>query len=571
MGGSFNLVTTLRLGASRLGALGLAALTLASCEPAAPPPEDPLDAGYVPVYHEVMTAYRDSARNVRNKEARARKTAADRARLEYFQDPEVAQAIEAARQAPEGTMDRARGDAYYREQLVASSWRADEKAEETRLLARLEEARTMSASWTSEDGSLTLSLDDAWSELAVRTAELSEDERTDLAEQFASHQMRLVNIDLQRLVELRNRVATRAGFNNYWEMALAGHGLTPAEVDTIIDEISTVVAPLNQAMVVAEQDASAETGLKRSFTNLPRLREAAGINGGEIDADRWFDGDLAEERITKAWADMGISTAGWTVFTGPSRYVRPGAFAFPTEPPKQVAIVMSVDRRWSLWPYEALAHEGAFAIWWTHLSPEVVDSPPLWGPPAPWFEGFAQFFERLVTEPAFTERYVPDLPAELRDDLARQRARDMLDMINDSLVRTAAERRLYESPENLTVLCDYVRIQRMGRVGTPEPPRSEDGLAYDSALLSPILWNYPAYSPNFLFSYMAEAWIYDAVVARVGEPVDNPKVGPLLVEKVIQGDPTVGIPERLEALLPGERTEPLAKYLERARLQPKSE
>jgi hypothetical protein len=54
------------------------------------------------------------------------------------------------------------------------------------------------------------------------------------------------------------------------------------------------------------------------------------------------------------------------------------------------------------------------------------------------------------------------------------------------------------------------------------------------------------------------------VVAQVGDPVDNPKVGPMLVEKVIQGDPSVAIPERLEALLPGARTAPLAKYLARA-------
>ena len=113
-------------------------------------------------------------------------------------------------------------------------------------------------------------------------------------------------------------------------------------------------------------------------------------------------------------------------------------------------------------------------------------------------------------------------------------------------------------------MAEYIRVQRMKRLGTPEPPMSEAGLPYDSALLSPILWNYPAYSPNFLFSYIAEAWIYDAVVAEVGEPVDNPKVGPMLVEKVIQGDPAVAIPDRLEALLPGERTAPLAKYLARA-------
>ena len=558
--GGFTMFVTPR----RMGALALAVLAGTACDPA--PAADPLDAAYVPIHHEVMTAYRDSARNVRNREARARRTAADRARLEYFQDPEVVAAIEAARAAPEGSEARARGDAYYREQLVASSWRPDEKEEETRLLARLEEARAQAASWTSQDGSVTVSLNDGWDSLAAEVADVDVAERQDLAEQYAAYQMRLVNIDLQRLVELRNRVATRAGFDTYWAMALAGHGLTPAEVDRMINEISAVVTPLNKAIVAAEEKAAAAAGIERSFIHQHQLRAAAGLDTETVDADRWFDGDLAEERITRALGDMGISTAGWSVFTGPSRYVRPGAFAFPTKPPERVAIVMSIDRRWSLWNYEALAHEGAFAIWWTHLSPEVVDSPPLWGPPAPWFEGFAQFFERLVTEPAFTERYVPDLPAELRDDLARQRARAMLGMINDSLVRTVAERRLYESPESLSLVCEYTLQQRMERVGSPEPPRSEEGLPYDPALLSPILWNYPAYSPNFLFSYMAEAWIYDAVVAQVGAPVDNPAVGPMLVEKVIQGDPAVGIPERLEALLPGDRSAPLAKYLERAAL-----
>jgi hypothetical protein len=560
MNGCFQLTRTLRT-----GMCGLAALALVACEPAAPK-GDPLDDGYVPVYREVMSAHRDSARNVRNREARSRKTTADKARLEFFQDPAIVKAIQTARTAPEGSIERARGEAYYREQLVASAWRPDEKEEETRLLARLDEARAQSASWTSPDGALTLSLNDGWSELASKTATLSDAVRSDLAVQFASHQMRLVNLDLQRLVELRNRVATRAGFKNYWEMSLVGQGLTVEEVERLIEEIGGVVAPLNKAVMAAELKAAEAAGVGRTFVNRPQLRESAGLTSGEVDADRWFDGDLAEERITSALSDMGIGTSGWSVFTGPSRYVRPGAFAFATDPPKQVSIVMSSDRRWSIWSYEALAHEGAFAVWWTNLSPAVIDSPPLWGPPLPWFEGFAQFFERLVTEPAFTERYVPELPAELREDLAKQRARDMLGMINDSLVRTIAERRLYESPESLSGISDFVSQQRMSRIGTPEPPRSEDGLAYDSALLSPILWNYPAYSPNFLFAYMAEAWIYDAVVAQVGNPVDNPKVGPMLVEKVIQGDPAVAIPERLEALLPGERSGPLAKYLGRAGL-----
>lgn len=553
---------------NRLGALAVVLFASGSMACVGGSGGEKLDSEYRTIHHDLMTAYRDTARNVRNREARGRKTAAEQARLAFFQDPDVVAAIEEARSAPKGTLDWARGEAYYRQQVVASVWKEAEKAEETKILGRLEEARARTASWTSADGTLNLSLDESWDRLALRTAELSDEERSDLAEQYAGHRMRLVNGDLQRLVELRNSVANRAGFATYWELALAGHGLDPAEVDRIIEEISTVVTPLNKAIVAREEAAAKKTKMARTFANQPLLRQAAGLTNKTVDPDTWFDGDLAEERITQALSEMGIETVGWSVFSGPSRYVRPGAFAFPVRPPDQVSIVMSIDRRWSLWNYEALAHEGAFAVWWTNMSPDVVGTPPLWGPPAPWFEGFAQFFERLVTEPAFTERYVTDLPAELREDLSRQRARDMLGIINDSLIRTVAERRLYESPADLSAVCEFTRMERVRRVGVPEPPSTDQGLAYDASLLSPILWNYPAYSPNFLFSYMAEAWIYDAVVAQVGDPVGNPKVGPLLVDKVVQGAPGTSIPERLSALLPGDRTAPLRRYLERAALDP---
>ena len=83
-------------------AASLTLLAMSACEKEAEP-ENVLDAGYQPIYEEVMSAHRDSARNVRNKEARARKTAADRARLEFFQDPSVAALIETARAAPMGS------------------------------------------------------------------------------------------------------------------------------------------------------------------------------------------------------------------------------------------------------------------------------------------------------------------------------------------------------------------------------------------------------------------------------------------------------------------------------------
>lgn len=538
-------------------AAGAAALLLAApaCAPA--DPLQALDARYLPLHRDLMDANRDTARNVRNAEARGRKVKAEQARVAFFREPEVEAAIRGGLEGPEGGPARVRAEAWERLRLSSSGWTDDEKREEARLLGRLEESRARSGSWSSPRGDLQIPLDDPWTRVALAGAALPEAEREALAVEYASFQMRVIEGDLQRLIELRNEVARRQGFANGWEHALAAHGLTPADVERMVTEVQAVVAPLNHAAVAQEDAAAAAKGLARSFANLPLLQPAA----EEVDADRWFDGDLAEERLSRALTDMGISTSGWEVFTGPSRYVRPGAFAFPVEPPRRVALVLSVDTRWSLWNYEALAHEGAFAIWWTHLPPALQGSPALWGPPAPWFEGFAQFFERMVTDPAFVERYVPELPAEQREALSRQRARAMLSTVNDALVRTLAERRLYEAPSELSAVCESVALQRAGLTGAPAAPAGETGLRYDPALLSPILWNYPAYSPNFLFSYMVEAWLWDAVVAQVGPPVGNPKVGPLLVQQVIQADPATPIPDRLQALLPGDRAEPLRRYL----------
>ena len=91
---------------------------------------------------------------------------------------------------------------------------------------------------------------------------------------------------------------------------------------------------------------------------------------------------------------MGMPAGGWQIHTEPRRYARPGAYGFPIRPPDNVAIVISQDRRWSTWQYEALAHEGAHAIWWQLLPPEQAASPALWSPPAPWVEGLAGLFER---------------------------------------------------------------------------------------------------------------------------------------------------------------------------------
>ena len=532
-------------------------------------PSDPLsryDRRYTEIQVQIGAAERDVARNVRNKEARERLLRAEQARVDFFQEAALSQAIDTARAATDAAV-RAKGEAWHRDRLHHGAWTREEKEEEARLLAALESASSQEASWSAPDGSLTPELcQGGCTDVSLDADRLPTEIRAQLYGEYASFRMQVVGEQLQALVHLRNGVAARAGYDNYWSLSVATSGLTVGDVDTLIAELRPVVEPATQATRTALEKAAAEAGVPLSAAHAPMLRRRAGLEYTAEEADAYFDTDLAEERIVTAFQEMGLPAGGWQVYTEPRRYARAGVYGFPIRPPDNVAIVISQDRRWSTWPYEALAHEGGHAVWWQSLPEDAVTCPPLWSPPEPWFEGFAHLFEHIFYDPAFTARYIPELPAEMRDALSEARARRVADWILDSIIDTRVERRLYEDPSDLTAVIRYADQVRAELTGIPQ----EAGVTYAPTLLSELSWNYPGYSPNFLYAYSTESWLYAALVERAGGTlIGNPQVGPLLREHIIQAPPDQTFPQRIQSLSPTvSRDGALKDYLKPALLPP---
>jgi len=517
-----------------------------------------IDKRYTRVMVDLAAADRDAARNVRNRQARKRKVAAETARTTFFKSQSFRDAVANAETSTfPGT--EAKLEAYKRHELIASSWTKKEKKEEARLLSRLDELNGIEAVWASPDGKTEVPLNTGWRHLSKTADTLSEADREALAASYIEHRMHLVGTDLQALIKLRNTVAKRAGFANYLDLALASQGLKADDIDGIIKELSAIVGPLaieTEKAIAAEAKA---TGVANNFANRMMIRRKLGLESGRDAADSYFDADLAEERVKIALNDMGIETKGWQVYSGPSRYTRSGVYGFPVRPPNAIAIVMSNDRRWTMWQYEAIAHEGGHAVWWQAISEEAAKSPPMWEPTPPWFEGFAQFFERLVYEPGFHARCVPELPKEHRKKLAQWRARSVASSILSSIVQTQVERRLYEDPNSLEAITRFAAKTRSALTQAPVAPTTEGGLTYDPALLSAILWTYPAYSQNYLFSAMTEAWMWAAVTEELGNPIGNPKLGPLLKSKLIRAQSD--LPTALSQMTGGDRSAALRDYL----------
>ncbi len=539
----------------------LALTALLGCEASAP--LDAVDADYAEVLARLHAADRDVARNIHNRDARRRKKIAEKERVAFFRDPDVIAAIEQARQSPVGSIERTKGEAYHRHAVFVRSWKDEEKERETELLARLDALAGAEASWSPPEGDLAIPLSGSWSTVSMQADALPAEQRADLAHEYVSHHMAMVGDDLRELVKLRNSVARREGFDSFWHLSLYNQGLTEADVDAIITELEPVVRPVNQAYgaLIAQQAES--LGVEVGFAHDPYLRRQTGLEAGRDEADPYFDTDLAEDRVLASLRRMGMELEGWQVYSGPSRNTRRGAYSFPIRPPRTIALVVSQDRRYDAWQYEAIMHEAAHALRWTSLVPEALASPVLWDPPNAYTEGFAQLFERILMSEAWLSSYAPELPQDARQDLVDWRARHMAWWVTHSIVETAVERRVYEDPNNWEAVARYCNeLQANYGVLAGPVPSNEQGVTYCQALHTPLIWHYPAYIQNYLFSYVTEARLYDALVSAVGEPVDNPEVGPWLVEHVTAQGAIIPFEERCAAISKDEaRTAALARYV----------
>lgn len=539
----------------------LAFLAILGCDAA--PPLEAIDAEYSEVLARLNAADRDVARNIHNRDARRRKKISEKERVAFFRDPDVIAAIETARMAPEGSLERTKGEAYHRHAVFVRSWKDDEKERETELLARLDTLAGAEASWSPPEGELEIGLSGAWSTVSMMADELPTEQRDDLAREFVGHHMAMVGDDLRELVKLRNQVARREGFDTFWHLSLYNQGLTEAEVDRLIRELEPVVRPVNQAYAALIAEQAETLGLESGFANDPYLRRQTGLEAGRDEADPYFDTDLAEDLVLASLGRMGIELDGWQVYSGPSRNTRRGAYSFPIRPPQTIALVVSQDRRFDVWQYEAIIHEAAHALRWTSLVPEALDSPVLWDPPNAYTEGFAQLFERILISDAWLKTYTPDLPEDDRADLIAWRARHMAWWVTHSIIETAVERRVYEDPNSWEAVARFCNeLETNYGIAAGPRPTTEQGVSYCQALHTPLIWHYPAYIQNYLFSYVTEARLYDALVDTVGEPVDNPKVGPWLVENVTKQGAITPFEDRCKALSKDEaRTAALARYV----------
>ena len=522
-----------------------------------------LDEEYSGIMRSLGAAERDNTKNIKDRGAQLRLTESEQGRIAFFQDPENTAEIESAI-ASDDSFTAARGAAYALDALIYRSWTNEEKAREQELLASLQRIKQREVAWISEDGETEIQINRSWGRVVDDANHLSTEQLAALSTAWVDTRTDWMGDELEELIRLRNEIARREGFDTYWELALAHRGLSVESVEEITSQLTEIIRPLNSEIQNTLALHASELGVENNFSTQPAIRKASGVSPDPVTLDAEYDADLVESRINDSMAAMGAQLNGVSLYTGPSRYTRPGAYSYPINPPHRIAVVMSQDSRWSSWSYRALSHEMGLAFWWSNLPEAAAKSPVMWEPASPWLEGIGQFFERIATSSEFATRNIEGFPEELAAQLDDWYKIATVDSINWYLGSSQMERLLYESPGQWAELCRASAAIEAELIGTSwEPPTDTNGNAYPKYLQSSLMLHYPAYIQSYLFATTTEATLWHVVSEAIGEPVGNPEVGPWLTRELIN-PVSLGTPfeDRLRELSGGAAaTEALSQWL----------
>lgn len=535
-------------------------LALLGCS--APDTHTQLDERYSEIRYALGMAERDTTRNIKDSEARLRKLRWSNEEVSFFNDQTVMASIESMRNSSD-PLTAKKGDAYWRHAILERSWTPAEKEREEELLARIQSKRQEETLWMSRNGATEVALNDSWTRISSSTNSLSEAEKSDLQDAWVESRMSWLEKDLVELIRLRNEVARREGFATYWELALAHRGLSPEEVTELWTKLEAMIVPINANFSKERAEIAEKNGLANEWANQTRLARLANESPSGTELDSAYDADLAESRLRTFFSDMGLPMETVQVYPGPSRYTLPGAYGIPIDLPDNIAIVISKDRRWSSWHYQALAHEMGLAAWWRLLPEEASLSPVLWDPPTAYFEGIGQFFERMASSAAFAQR-IEGFDDALAAKLDPTYWRDSIAGITHYLATTRTEQMLYERPGQWEeVVREAAALERRLNGQEWSTPTDSSGTPYVRSLQSDLMLHLPGYVQNYLFATATEATLWKAANEAIADPIGNAKLGSWLRDNlVVPVSTTTTFREQLSSLSGNsDYTAALATYL----------
>ncbi|PTX59340.1 peptidyl-dipeptidase A [Melghirimyces profundicolus] len=345
--------------------------------------------------------------------------------------------------------------------------------------------------------------------------------------------------NIRELAKLRNRIARKSGYPNFYDMLLQFNEIDQGELFRVLERLkeetdlpfSQVKAELDKA-VARPYDFLRPEGVRPWHYTDPFFQHADPIFG--VDTDEWLREWKLEELANRTFREMGLETE--EVLRRSDLYEREGksrhAFCLDIDREGDTRILCNLRPDAS--GLETLLHELGHAVYDQYHDPDL-----------PWLlrqpahiaatEAIAMLTGRMTKVPAWWERVVgvsSDELDKMRGELEKQAVLDRLVFIRWSLVMVYFERDLYADPDRDldTLWWDYV--EQFQFVPRPEGRKAPDWAAEIHLGTAPVHYQ------NDLLGELIASQILEAMKKTfpgAEHPlVNNPEAGEYLKKRIFQ-------------------------------------
>ncbi|HHW14679.1 MAG TPA: M3 family oligoendopeptidase [Firmicutes bacterium] len=337
------------------------------------------------------------------------------------------------------------------------------------------------------------------------------------------------------LVELRNDLARRLGYADFYRLSLATQELDETDLFAVLERLEQVTRePFRRAKAALDSRLAERFGVRpeelRPWHYADPFFQTAPAAG--VDLDPYFAGLDVVDLVRRYYEGIGLDIRD---ISGRSDlFERPGknqhAFCTHLDRSGDVRVLANVrpDARWT----KTLLHEMGHAVYDKYLDPAL---PYLLRQPAHIFttEAIAMMFERLVNDARWLEEVRGLAGAEARSlaEAARAQLRlNELIFVRWGLVVVYFERELYRDPRQDLNRVWREKVESLQLLNYP-PNRTAPDWAAKIHLAT-----VPVYYHNYLLGTVAASQLRRAVERHAGEGalVGRSEAGWFLVDRVFR-------------------------------------
>lgn len=334
----------------------------------------------------------------------------------------------------------------------------------------------------------------------------------------------LIADDLVELVKLRNDLAHKKGYNDYFEMKLIeDYDIQPGELDTLLNGVAENTKQAKETVMTGiKTDLAQAFGIEQEDLRSYHFGLLTGEDPEKLVNDKIETKEQVVDIAKKAYHGMGYEIDELPIVLDlfPRENKNTHGFSFPITPGKDARILANLTNNAS--SVDTLMHELGHSVFTVKTDPTlpymVQDTT------STMTEAVAMMMGDMIR----TEGLASDLVSpEVNEKFAQSLGKEEVLFVNSSMRTIEFERRMYQNPDqDLKQLWKEMNVKYTGR--------SEQDEATNEWATVPHYLSHPGYYQNYFRSALIKAQLYESLTDKFGKLTGNTDTAEYLDSHIFQ-------------------------------------